>query len=269
MGMQRVPPTKNRNSGEKQMPYYFDAYEPPKAGDLDPDHFWESWETIKNDLEGVIFETQDDALSERLRESTDQHGLRYLDWRVARYRKSDDRDMLKRFHQIGLEALDQARKSLEKGNLDTRFIYYWGMLSACHGYVLAACLAQGNDLASERAGAASREATGLHQHKRWFAHYYLRERPNHKNREQTLAALMRLVDAITDGEIPAVPPGQQGWFERFLSLDEHIRGTKEPNPSQNKFTKTFRKELTEKEMKKLSSESTDGLPPLDLEIPPS
>lgn len=69
-------------------------------------------------------------------------------------------------------------------------------------------LATGNDLFGKRAGAASREATGLHRHQQWFAHYYLREDPHCKNRPEVEERIERLVNAITDGVIAEIEEEQ-------------------------------------------------------------
>lgn len=253
------------------MPYYFDLHEPPEHGEKDLEQFREIWEVMKNDLMGVVFETDVDALEERNRPHKDESGQRYFNWTLVRFRKTDDRDMLLHFHDLGLEALTYTERALEQGRLDANFLHYWGMLSACHGYVTCAALASGNDLISERAGRAGRKANNLDKHKLWFAHYYLRERPNCRNRAETLERVARLINAITDGHVEGVPDSEWNWFEAFLSLDDEVNinaGGKRANPRKGELTKPFRKELSAKEMERLVKLPSDGLPSLELDIPP-
>lgn len=97
-----------------------------------------------------------------------------MNWSLVRYRKSDDREQLLHSHELGLEALEHTEHEINKRQLNAKFAYYWGMLTACHGYILCASKANANDLSSERAGAASRAATNLDKHKIWYSHCCLR-----------------------------------------------------------------------------------------------
>lgn len=255
------------------MPYYFDAHEAPQKHSTDLDAFWGIWETVKHDLLNVVFESEEEALNEKYRGPKDESGERYLNWSLVRFRQTDDRDQLLYFHGLGLDALGFTEIALREERLDANFAYHWGMLLACHGYVLCASLAQGSDLANKRAGRASREATSLEKHERWFAHYFLRERRNTNNREETLERIERLIHKITDGSVNEIEERQLEWFDRFLSLDEELSfdtsGGQKTNPRYGKLTKRFAKELTEKRMKELVELPTDGLPSLSLKIPPT
>lgn len=254
------------------MPYYFVSFEAPDPGAPDFDQLWEMWRWMKGDLLGARFEEKEEALKKSKDEQKDAKESRYLDWSLIRFRQTDDHGQLRYFHELGLEALALTESALKTRRLDQQFIYNWGMLSACHGYVMCAVLATGNDLASLRAGLASRKSNNLDAHRRWFAHYYLRERPSCANREETEERIERLVHAITDGIVLEIPPEDQTWFEKFLSLNRNVAqkgGVQEVNPRYGRLTKAFKhKKLTEIEMKKLVKLPTDGLPPIDLDIPP-
>jgi len=81
-----------------------------------------------------------------------------------------------------------------------------------------------------------------------------------------------LLNAITDGEITQIEDDQVPWFDKFLSLNEEIDiggGKTLPNPRLGKLTKSFHKDTPSiKKMKELVQLPTEGLPPLDLDIPP-
>lgn len=251
------------------MPYYFDEHVAPKPGRMGLEEIQCIWEIIKNDLLGVKFETKNQAMSKESRGQNDEFENRYFDWSLIRYRKTDDRDMIVYFHELGLEALAYTEQALEHNRIDANFLYYWGMLSACHGYVMCAALANGNDLASDRAGAASKSKTSLQLQKVWYSHYLLREWPNCKNRTEAEERLLRLVLAVVNGDFPELTDKQREWCERIISTDKtvFIDGKEQPNPRYRMLTKSFL-ELSRKDMNKLLSHSTTGLPPLDLEIPP-
>ena len=183
------------------MPYYYDRVEEPKSGEDGWDEFEEIWSTIKHDLLSVVFESKEQALEEKFRPKTDEGGYRFFDWRLVRFRKSDDREQLLYYHELGLEALEKTEKAINQRQLTAQFTYDWGMLTACHGYVMCAALANANDLSSERAGAAGRAATNLDMHKIWFSHYCLRLKDEKKlSRKQIEDAMVRLINAIIDGD---------------------------------------------------------------------
>src|SRR5690606_15351834 len=99
---------------------------------------------------------------------------------------------------------------------------------------------------------------------RWFSHYYLRERPNHKDRPATEEAVWRLINAITDGTIPVPEEFPFSWFEKCLNLEDD----RETNKNYGELTYAFRQNrLSEKRMKALVLEPTEDLPPLNLEVP--
>lgn len=118
------------------MPYYFDLFEAPPKNKADLDTLWEIWEIIKNDLMETVFETEEEALDQKYRSHKDESGFRYFNWHLVRYRQTDDREQLKYFHGLGLDALGLTEVALQGGRLDANFAYHWGMLLACHGYVI-------------------------------------------------------------------------------------------------------------------------------------
>ncbi len=168
------------------------------------------------------------------------------------------------FHELGLEALRHTEDALETGKLDSKLLYYWGMLSACHGYVLCAYLAQGNDLLGERAGAASREATSLEKHQKWFAHVFFRSELEGLTRDQKTEEIEKLVAAIIDPSRDDHSSLDVEWFKKFLNLKEPA----EENDFYGQLTFAFRdRKLTQKHMRKLAGEAADDVPSVNLLFP--
>jgi hypothetical protein len=228
-------------------------------------HLWERLneilEFVRNDLTLLHFETREEALNKKYRKSIDPNDLRADSMFVARYRETDDRENLLDFHRQALEALEDVEISVEKREMNAKFIDQWSRLLSCHGFVTAAIVARGDDMQSKRAGAGGRAATNLDAQRQWFSHYYLREEPNYSTRAQTEEAIERLVNRIVDGEI-SVPGFEVGWFEAMLNLDVPA-----DDPRYSTLTNSFRDgKLFRKEMKRLRALPSAGLPPLDLNL---
>lgn len=253
------------------MPYYFGSQIELSDNVERWEMLEEIWEIIDNDLSYFRFETREEAMRQRSQETHEPDPWELIE-ALAQYRETDDRENLFIFHEWGLEALKNTKLGIEKREFDSTFLYHWSVLTSCHGFICAALMALDDDMQSKRAGAASAKATSLEKHQQWFAHYYLRENPNCKNREEVEDRIERLVNAIAVGGYPEVPIGQQLWCEKLLSLKKRINikgGTKVNNPRYGKLTKSFRKDaLRIWKMKELVKLPSDGLPPLDLNIPP-
>ncbi len=68
------------------MPYYFDAVEEPKTGSQGWGEIEEIWQTIKNDLLGVIFENKQEAIVDKFRPHKDKNDYRFFNWSLIRFR---------------------------------------------------------------------------------------------------------------------------------------------------------------------------------------
>lgn len=246
------------------MPYFYGAYDEPGLANDGWDDFEEIWDSIERDLSNLVFETREEALHEKFRPTNDEDGDRFSNWDLVRYRKSDDREFLRIYYEFGLKALKRTKNGIKERQLSAEFIYYWGMLAACHGYIQCACMAKSNDLSSERAGSAGREATNLDRQKIWFSHYCLRLRDTTKlDRKQIENVMERLINAVLDGEKPEYLSLDVAWFEKFINLED----SEESNDNYGCLRNAFRKNLTYKKMRELIKQKDQDLPPLDLSVP--
>ncbi|MEP0943834.1 MAG: hypothetical protein ABJH63_07710 [Rhizobiaceae bacterium] len=254
------------------MPNMFDAIQQPSVDCSNWDAIEDIFCLIRDEFTGFHFEGREEAVQESNRPHSDQDYERYFDPRLVRFRKTNDKDALDYYYGQGLESLKECEALIPQREASPRFIFHWGRLAACHGFILSAALATGSDTWHERAGYRSLLTNNLQSHQQWFSHYYLRERPKCKNREEAEERIERLVNAITDGDFSQVSLQHQLWCERLLSLFPKLKsegGRQISNFRHGKLTKSFRKKvLTEKRMTELIKLPTDGLPPLDLNIPP-
>jgi hypothetical protein len=246
------------------MPYFFDALSTP----LDEEHFWERleeiWRVMHDDLMGVHFETEEEALEKAYLKSLDPNDLRLDSLFVARYRDTDDRENLLLFHARGLEALAETEVAIANRAMTAQFMHDWSELLSCHGFVTAAVMARGPDVEGKRAGLAGAKAVSLDKQRQWFSHYYLRLRPSYGSRAETENVVQSLISAILDGDIHLDPAPDVAWFEKFLNLD----GNAKSNPLYGQLTFAFRdNRLSVKTMRGLVELPCDHLPLLNLEVP--
>lgn len=246
------------------MPYFFEVLTTP----LDNDHFWqrleEIWRIMHDDLMGVHFETEEEALEKEYRKSLDPDDLRLDSLFVARYRLTDDRENLLLFHGRGLEALAETEVAIANRAMTAQFMHEWSALLSCHGFVTAAVMARGPDVEGKRAGLAGAEVVSLDQQRQWFAHYFLRLRSSFASRGETEEAVWSLINAIIEGSIHMDPPPDVLWFEKFLNLERDAKA----NPHFGQLTYAFRENrLSVKTMRRLVDLPSDHLPPLNLKVP--
>ena len=122
---------------------------------MDDAHLWrrlrEIWRVVHTDMIGVHFETEQEALDKVYRKALDPSDMRIDSLNVARYRETDDRENLAYFHEMGLRALGETEIAIRKRRLTPRFLDQWSVLLSCHGFVVAAMMARGDDMQSRRA----------------------------------------------------------------------------------------------------------------------
>ena len=242
------------------MPYYFDILTSP----IDDAHLWERigeiWLVIKNDLELLHFETEQEALSQVYRKSLDPDDLRFDSMNVARFRETDDRDNLLYFYDLARGAIGELEGLIEAEQMNATFMAAWTQLIACHGFVAPAVMARGDDLQSKRAGLRGGQAKSVEAQQRWFSHYFLQIYERRTGRDRAEDAVERLVNAIVQGEL-SVPGFEVVWFEKML-------GGSGRSENYRLLTTSFRdKKFSIRRMQELAQLKTDDLPPLDLRIP--
>jgi hypothetical protein len=109
-----------------------------------------------------------------------------------------------------------------------------------------------------------RRAQAKYEQQQWYAHYFLRERPHHKNARKTEQAIAWLINAIVDGDIPVTERFEVNWFENMLDL----AGDNSTNANYGELAEIFtQKRFSRAKMKNLQRRPTKDLPPLDLIIP--
>jgi len=242
------------------MPYYFESLTSP----IDDDHHWERiqeiWLVIKNDLEWLHFETEEEALSKVYRKSLDPNDMRFDSWNVARFRETDDRDNLLYFYDLARGLLEEVERLIEAEQMDAKFMAAWTQLIACHGFVASAVMARGDDLQSKRAGLRGGQAKSVEAQQRWFSHYFLQIYERRTGRARAEYAVEGLVNDIVRGG-QNTPGFEPAWFEKMLDRSGR-------DNSHCLLTGSFReRKLSIKKMRKLVLLPTDDLPPLDLKLP--
>jgi hypothetical protein len=206
------------------MPYFFEILKatPSKKG------FWrrirEIWQIVDADLTLVHLETEREALDQVYRKSLDPSDLRLDSWHVARYLESDDRENLLHFHKMGLRALGETKKAIRKRQVTPEFMNQWSILLSCHGFIVAAMMARGDDLQSKRAGRAGGAAVSKERQKKWVAHLLARQIAIGRTRQLAERDVAKAIwDFIQAGKFPDGFP--RAWFEDLLREDRQLRTT--------------------------------------------
>ncbi|MEP1340599.1 MAG: hypothetical protein ABJK46_01565 [Ekhidna sp.] len=244
------------------MPYYHDFFEVDDTKPIDWEHLEEIWNLIKNDLLDFHFETKDDALVNKNAPSSDKGERRYSSWSLVRFRKSDDEEMLRGMHDMGLEALAYVEHYIENKIFDMHLLRYWGQLTACHGYVLCAALAKSNDLSHDRAGLAGGKATTLDKHKQWFSHYYFKFGKSIKERKSIEGQIVAVIKSIVSD--PETTQADKDWFFKFFPDGVNEDNIQKFTPLKNAFSD---RKFYKKHMEELIKRPSEDLPFLDKTIP--
>ena len=224
---------------------YYDTWEGlPKTDD----QFWqrleESFAYINDDLLSRV-ETREEALER------DEFGKKREHFGgVIRYRDTDDRDNLLFFREKGIGLLAEVRCLLDERSFTRELLIRWGELMYCHGWISNAVFSGGDDLGYGRAALEGTRAKNRDAQRRWVAHLLAAELDQGKPRQladRDVAA--RLSRAKTKGSLPGAVG--EDWLSKILHKNGQLRQT---------YT---RKHFPEKEVRQLTSEPADGLPPLD------
>lgn len=242
------------------MPYFFDVLQTPN----DEDHLWqrleEIWLILHDDLMGVRFETEEEAIEGIYRKSLDPNDMRLDSLFLARYRDTDDRENLLFFHDRGLEALGTTEQAIKDRRLNTEFLTEWSVLLSCHGFVTAAVMARGPDVEGKRAGRAGGQAVSVDQQRIWFSHYFVRHYDRRIGREAVESAIEALVNQLARDELRlGLSAAERKFFGSMLSgkADDEHRFLKD----------TYReRKLSIRQMRGLAQQLHDDLPCLGLKL---
>lgn len=167
---------------------------------------------------------------------------------VIRYRsgKSDARDF---FLERGRELLSDSGQSIAEKKLSPEFIYRWGLLMFCHGYVTSYVLDDSNSNAFLRGGRALAKKTLVRR--KFIAHLLLplleSGVPRPEAEEQVAESIKQIIKrGRFAGEF-----GRE-WFERFLTKQGLLRST------------FGQYSLSKRQMRELCREPVDDIPPVHL-----
>lgn len=244
------------------MPYFFEVLSTP----LDDEHLWqrleEIWQVMRDDLMGVHFETEQEALEKVYRKSLDPDDPRFDSLFVARYRATDDRDNLLFFHGRALEALAETEVAIAAQIMTAQFLNEWSVLLSCHGFVTAAVMARGPDLEHQRAGRAGGKAVSVDAQRIWFSHYFIEHYRRSEGRSATEDAiellLNRLVTEATTFELDEV---SKRFFGEMLQASDR-------QGDHRSLKDTYRQtKLSVRQMRKLVHEPAVGIPLLNPKVP--
>lgn len=245
------------------MPYFHDSYEGPGPG-TDWDQIEEIYCMVRAELMSFYVESKDEAMAEANRPHKDINCFRHLDWSLVPFRKTNDEGMLEYYLDEGRKAADGVGKLIEQRQMTGQLLFHWGKMTACHGFVLSAALANGTDLGHERAGAAAARATNRDAQRRWFAQQYFRAELEGLSRPQRTDRIAALVNWILENDPPECREWETSWFEKLVNVEDDAAS----NPHYGQLYGAFSdKKLSQKDMKALLKEPADDLPPIDLKFP--
>jgi hypothetical protein len=183
-------------------------------------------------------------------------------WMLLPYIDALDQVRLNEQLQIGRDLVQSIRERLKTRELSASFLHDWGRFRAAAGVLEFLFFSEPSvgHLRSALAGGNAR-IEEAEAHRRWFAHYFLRAYRRGR-RGDAEKVVERLIVAIIDGTV-GLPSGYRvKWFEDYLDLKD----TRAPTyatlkPAFNEHS------LSVAEMKKLKATGSEGIPPIDLEIP--
>jgi hypothetical protein len=240
---------------------------------MSDDDIWRSLEGMYHELRDVLemrLETKVEAVGTKEDGKWKDNAPQWYDddlgsaarsWLLIPYIHSMDREHLQEQQEFGRSLIPSLDHYFEHRVLSLEFVRDWGAFCAAAGALRLAYFSE-PDPGRSRQAEASRETNNLDNHRRWFAHYYLRARPMCGSDEAARDVIEKLIVEITNGDRVIGSNTDLKWFDRFLNHD----GDRDTNPNYDKLTKEFHEKLTKRKMEELAQQPTEGLPPLDLEI---
>ncbi len=178
-------------------------------------------------------------------------------WLLLPYIDALDQTRLQEQIEIGRGLAPSIHERLRKRELSPSFLHDWGRFCAAAGLVEFICFSKtsiGHRRSALAGGKAKIDDTEAHQ--RWFAHYFLLHYRRGRRKEAE-EAVERLLNAIIEDRV-AVPAGWDlKWFESFLMAPKYTS----LKPAFDEHSLSVRR------MKELAAIGTEGIPPIDLEIP--
>lgn len=178
-------------------------------------------------------------------------------WLLLPYVDAIDQVRLQEQIDVGRGLVPSIHERLRKQELSPSFLHDWGRFCAAAGLIELIYFSN-TSVGHRRSALAGGKAKidDVEAHQRWFAHYFLRCYKRGQ-REEAEKAVERLVNAIIDDRV-TVPAGWDvKWFESYLVAPKYTS----LKPAFNE------RSLSVRRMKQLAAMGTEGIPPIDFEIP--
>jgi hypothetical protein len=240
-----------------------------------PEETWEALEfrfsELRDLVENARLENKDEAIGKRDNAGWRDTAPRWFDietgistraWLLVPYVEGVDPAELQARVTWAKELIPPLEAQFARRILTPQFLRDWGNFCAATGAV-ELCYFSQTQAGRARSAQASGAAVSLDDHKRWFAHYFLRVFEGRGKRASAEAKVEALINAIIDGRIYVPDDWEVRWFERFLRLD--IPPT---DPEYAKLADAFREnKLSVRYMTDLVKTGQEGIPPLDLDFP--
>lgn len=162
--------------------------------------FWErviaEYDEACATLLSVHFETEMEAKEGKYTSPLDARDMRMDTLFVHRFRRSDDRENIQHFREMGLRLLERVGKQIDDRLVTPEFAGCWGKLMFCVGFVSVGQFATGNDAGHLRAGKGGGEKVSSDKYKQWLSpillHFYEKNGTLTKAREE-VAEYLRAV----------------------------------------------------------------------------
>ncbi|MGT2465046.1 hypothetical protein ACVOMV_06065 [Mesorhizobium atlanticum] len=182
-------------------------------------------------------------------------------WLLLPHIDALDQARLREQMEIGRDLVQSIHERLAKRELSPSFLYDWGRLRRCRPdrvYLFLKHLCRSQAFGTGRWQSQDRRRRGSPALVRpLLLRHYKRGR-----RGEAEKTVEQLVNAIVDGQIAAPMEWDVKWFESYVMLED-------PNaPDYARLRPAFNEHsLSVQRMRELAAMGTDGIPPVDLEIP--
>lgn len=182
---------------------------------------------------------------------------------LIRYRNvSEENDQREYYLDIGLKLIPFIEKALEVRRLTPEFVQQWGKLMFCHGYVASHVFDDSDDLETYRNRVKGTRATDRTPQRIFLARFLLWFMDEQKQRRKQAEpnAAKAIWDFIEKGNAENIPGGYDlAWFKTLVRDDD--RGRIVSPMEQNN--------MSEATLRELAAIEFDGLPPIELLVPPA
>lgn len=181
-------------------------------------------------------------------------------WLLVPYVDGIDYEDLRYNITLVFPLLEEAAAAVANRHVTPKFLAQWGALNYVGGQISTVYGARptvGHARSAMAGGQARKIASD--DHKRWFAHYFLRVY-RRGNRADVEEAIEELIRNIIDRKVQVNPWTNLLWFHQFLDLKAKGTSYRRLRPAFNEDSLSIRT------MRDLVAQGSEGLPPVDLEF---